>query len=223
MSFRILVPVLLLPLLAAAEQPKRVPSSASISAETRESRRSGDHVLTFWWLPVEYWTASARELKKSAEQVERARELLQSYVVLAMVDARVYPDGRLDYRDMEGVRDSLRLTRDSREIPPLSRLDPEVARILPELAYFMTAGLGVMSGGLRLVLFPNIDREGEPISSGSTEGKVAARYEPEGDAPISLVWPSPLTSVAGPRLCPRGGEALEASWAYCPYHGVPVE
>ncbi len=213
----------LLPRLVVAEQANRVPSSALISEETRETRQSGDHVLTFWWLPVEYWTASARELKKTAAQVDRAHELLQSYVVLAMVDARVYPDGRLDYRNMEGVRAGLRLTRDGREIPPLSRLDPEVGRILPELTYFMTAGLGVMSGGLRLVLFPNIDEEGEPISSGATQGRVAARYEPEGDAPISLVWPAPLTSVAGPRLCPRGGEALEASWAYCPWHGVPVE
>ena len=223
MWFQILVPVLLLPLLAGAEQPKQTLSSASISEETREARRSGDHVLTFWWLPVEYWTASARELKKSAKQVDQAHELLQRYVVLAMVDARVYSDGRLAYRNMEGVRDSLRLTRGSREIPPLSRLDPEVARILPELAYFLSAGLGVMSGGLRLVLFPNIDDEGEPIASGSANRRIDARYEPEGDALISLVWHAPLTSVVGPGLCPRGGEALEASWAYCPYHGVPVE
>jgi hypothetical protein len=215
--------LLVVPLLLAAGDHSSVPKSSAISQETHRTRKAGNHVVTLWWLPVEYWEAAARELGKPEEEMQRVRARLADYVVLGLVDAQVSREGTLRFRSFENTKESLVLVRDERELPPADRLDPGVRRLLPELAYFMTAGLGVMSEGLRLVLFPNVNEEGRRVMSASTRGQVEARYTPEGTEPISLVWRAPLTAVVGPRRCPKGGEELEADWNYCPWHGVPSE
>jgi hypothetical protein len=199
------------------------PSSAAISQETHRTHRAGNRIVSFWWLPVEYWVASARELRKPEEELERIDSLLEGYVILGVVDANVGADGTLRFATLQDANDRLLLLRNGRETKPVSRLDPKVGATLPELSYFMTASLGPMAQGLRLVLLPNIDDEGRPIVSGSGTGEIAARYLTDGAEPLSLFWHAPLTSVAGPRRCPKGGEALEASWGHCPWHGVPVD
>jgi hypothetical protein len=203
---------------ARAEQ-----SSAAISQETHRSHRAGRRIVSFWWLPVEYWVAAARELRKPENELERIDTLLEGYVILGMVDADVSADGTLRFATLEDANDRLVLLRNGRETKPVSRLDPKVGATLPELSYFMTASLGPMAQGLRLVLLPNIDDDGRPVVSGSGTGEIAARYLADGAEPVSLRWRAPLTSVVGPRRCPKGGEELEASWGYCPWHGVPVD
>ena len=180
-------------------------------------------MLSLWWLPVEYWESAARELGKPKEEIERVRTVLNTYLILGFVDAQVSREGKLNFRSLEKTNESLVLLGGGREFRPAGRLDPEVRRLLPELAYFMTSGLGVMSSGLRLVLFANIDKAGQPVISASRRGEVQARYTPEDTPPVSFTWVAPLTAVVGVRRCPEGGEDLEASWAYCPWHGVPVE
>ena len=36
-------------------------------------------------------------------------------------------------------------------------------------------------------------------------------------------WRAPFTAIAGAKKCPKGGEALEANYAYCPWHGVKLD
>jgi hypothetical protein len=184
---------------------------------------AGASPASLWWLPVEYWEAAARELGKPGDTIDRVRKLLRNYVVVGLVDAEVSADGTLSYATLAKGRESLVLVRDGKELRPVKNLDPEIGRILPELSYFMTTGLGVMSRGLRLVLFPNIDDQGRPILSGTRRGKLTGRYRTRDAEPVTVEWRAPLTSVAGPRRCPAGGESLEASWSYCPWHGVPSE
>ena len=200
-----------------------MPKSSAISQETHRTAKAGSHVLSLWWLPVEYWEAAALELGKPKEEIERVRTVLDTYLILGLVDAQVSREGKLSFRSLEKANESLVLLGGGREFRPAGRLDPEVRRLLPELAYFMTSGLGVMSSGLRLVLFANIDKAGQPVISASRRGEVQARYTPEDTPSVSFTWVAPLTAVVGARRCPEGGEDLEASWAYCPWHGVPVE
>jgi hypothetical protein len=214
---------MLVPLLLGAGENKPSIGSSAVSDETRHSLKVGTHVITLWWLPVEYWEAAARELGKSGDTIDRVRTLLRSYVILAMVDADIQPNGSFTFASLESANQSLILVRDGREVSPVLRIGREVGGLLPELSYFMVTGLGVMSGGLRLVLFSNIDEEGRPLVSGARPGRFAVRYKLTGPEPVSAAWRAPLTSVVGPRRCPKGGESLEASWAYCPWHGVPVE
>ena len=217
-----ILPLLALGLLAAGGAPFER-STAAIAEETQRTHRVERHVISFWWLPVEYWTTAARELGKGEEEIERVRELLRNYVIVGVVDTDVGPDGKLRFASLEDANERLFILRNGKQITPVPRIDPVAERILPELAYFLTTSLGVMSGGLRLALYPNIDDKGRPLLSGSSRGTLVAKYRPEGTVPISLLWRAPLTSVVGPRTCPRGGEDVEASWSYCPWHGVPLE
>ncbi len=216
----LLLPVCLL--LGAADPPREIRASV-IAEETQRSHKVERHVMSFWWLPVEYWVAAARELKLSEETIDRAGELLRDYVVIGIVDAEVQQNGRFKFASLRNANERLFLIRNGKEVVPVERIDPAVERILPELAYFLTTSLGPLSSGLRLALYPNIDPKGRPIMGGSSQGTLVAKYRPEGAIPISLIWRSPLTSVAGSHICPRGGEDLDASWNYCPWHGVPVE
>ncbi len=209
------------PLLGADTQNEI--STSLIAEETQRSHRVDRHVMSFWWLPVEYWVAAAKELKLSGERIDRAREILRDYVVIGLVDAEVQPNGRFKFASLRDANERLFVIRNGKEVEPVNRIDPAAQRMLPELAYFLTTSLGPLASGLRLALYPNIDRKGRPLLTGTSQGKLVAKYRPEGTVPVSLVWRTPLTSVAGPSICPRGGEDLDASWNYCPWHGVPAE
>lgn len=214
--------LLLLPILcAAASNPP--PGPAEIAGETSRTKKIGRRLFSAWWLPVEYWVASARELRKGASQIDEVRSLLQSYVVIALIDATIQADGTMHFATLEDTSARIALVRNGKEISPPPRIDPGLPRILPELSYFMTVSLGPLGRGLRLVMLPNIDDQGRPLTSGSIPGDVEVRYRPKGEAPIGFSWKAPLTSVVGPTRCPRGGEDLQASWRYCPWHGVPLE
>jgi hypothetical protein len=209
--------------LSAGADQGVVRGHAAIPEETHRTRKIGSHLLSFWWLPVEYWVGVAQELGKPPAEVDRVRELLRGYVVLGVVDAQVAPDGTVTFGALEDAKKRFVIVRDGRETPPAARPDPEIVRLMPELSYFMVASLGVMAPGLRLVLLPNVDDDGRPLLTGSTPGTLAARYRADGEAPIPLQWRAPLTAVVGSKRCPKGGEDLEASWSYCPWHGVPAD
>jgi hypothetical protein len=219
-----LIPILLLaPLFLGADSAPLTPSAATIAEETQRAERVERHVMSFWWLPVEYWVAVARELKQPQERIERTRELLRDYLIMGVLDAQVGTDGKFRFASLEDANERLLVVRNGTEVTPVPSIDPAAERMLPELAYFLTTSLGPLAAGLRLALYPNIDDKGRPLMSGSGNGTISAKYRPVGTVPISLLWRAPLTSVVGSQTCPRGGEELDASWSYCPWHGVPVE
>jgi hypothetical protein len=173
--------------------PVQAATPGEISQETLRSAPKGGRVLQAWWLPPEYWVASA---EKQGWPEEKLADLVKRISV----------------------------ERNGEAVEPLRIFDPSLAQTVPQLSYFLRVSLGPLQQGMKLLFFPNLNAEGEPILLGSREGEVRVRYRPGGDAaPTEFLWRSPLTSIVGPTSCPEGGEPLEASWKFCPWHGVKLK
>ena len=213
----------LLPLLAFGWGGAQA-STAQVAQEVLRSGNEGRRVVNFWWLPVEYWVESARELKKSGDEIDDIRRLFELYMVIAVIDAEVGADGTLEAATHAMIGPALRVRRNGADVEILRQIDPKVARLVGELSYVLKASLSVLGQGLRIFFLPNIDDDARPVLHGASKGELEVFYSLGSAAqkPRSFLWRAPLTSIAGPTSCPKDGEELEASWKYCPWHGVKL-
>lgn len=198
-------------------------SSRQILAETARTRHVGERVINFWWLPVEYWVAVARELGKSEAQVGQVRSLFRNYLILGALDVEVRGGSAVESLQIAEIVRRLDVAVNaggSSEV--LRQVDPRLAEWAGELAYVLRSSLGPLGKGLRLLPLPNLDAEGNAIMHGVADGQIRAVYKIAGHEPLELYWYAPLTAIKGHKRCPTG-QLMEAHWDYCPWTGARVE
>jgi hypothetical protein len=201
-------------------------NSSEIAAETARSLQEGsEHVANFWWLPPEYWELAAKELDLPAEEQAKVEKLFRDYVIVGVVDADVSEKKKAPaLASIAEIVKRSHFTRGGETLEVLREVNPEVAKLVPTLVYLLRASLGTLGDGLRLLPLGNVDPKGNPVLSASSPGELVLEFRFTDDGPVHDVrWHAPLTAVAGARKCPKGGEPLEASWTYCPWHGVKLE
>jgi hypothetical protein len=216
---------LLLSLLAAslAAPALAAGSAGEIAQETLRSEPRAGRVLQAWWLPPEYWEAAAERQSWPKKRRQDLRERIRSYLVIAFIEANLART-KLEFAEHREIAERISVERSGTPIEPLRRLDPTLAEMIPELSYFLRVSLGALQDGVRLLFFPNVTESGEPILNGSRHGALRVVYRLDGEPePVRFEWRAPLTSVVGAATCPEGGEALQASWRFCPWHGVEVK
>jgi hypothetical protein len=214
----------LTPLVLAADA--RAANSSQIAAETARTLQEGStHVANFWWLPPEYWQVTAKELELTPEEQAKAATVFRDYVIVAALDASLAKDKKKpELASIADIAKRSHFTRGGQTLEVLHEVNPDVSKLVPTLVYLLRASLGPLGEGLRLLPLPNVDAKGNPVLSASTPGELALEFRFTDDGPVHDVrWHTPLTSVMGTRKCPKGGEPLEASFAYCPWHGVKLE
>lgn len=223
---------LLAPFLAAAALVVLAPAAARAANSTailRETARivesGGPRIANFWWLPIEYWEACARELSLSEEERAKIEPLLRDYILIAAVDAKVSMEKKgAELLPTADVVAHAKFYRNGEQVEVLREVAPGVPELLPKLVYLLRSSLGPLGEGLHVLPLPNVDAKGNRILSGSSPGELRLEYRFEDGGPAKAVyWHAPLTSIAGEKICPKGGEPLEASYEYCPWHGVKVE
>ncbi len=190
--------------------------------ETVRTAREGRSVMQAWWLPTQYWEAAAVSQGWPEERRVDLRERVRNYLVLAILDTDL-SSGAVAYADHHEILERLSVERNGERVEPLRRIDPRLTRMLPALSYFIRIATGPLKDGVKLFFFSNVDSSGKPILDGAERGELRLRYgKPGQNGRRDFRWHSPLTSVAGPRRCPKGGEPLEASWTHGPWHGVKI-
>ena len=222
MTARTLGLLISLSLFVAADSAHASGTSA-LAQELTRSRQVNKRVVNVWWLPLEYWLAAAQELKKPAQEIDDVRKPFRYYLFIAVLDARVLDDGKLEPATHAEIGPHLQIRRNGKPVEILRDVDPRVARRVGELSYLLKTSLSMLGVGLRIFFLPNIDDDGRPLLQGASRGLLTIRYAPgEDEDAFEYVWHAPLTAVAGPQTCPDGGESLEAHWAYCPWHGIKL-
>jgi hypothetical protein len=208
-----------LPISAAAT------SSSDIAAETARNVEEGStHVANFWWLPPEYWVQSAKEMELEPDVQAKVEKLFRDYVIVAAIDADLSEKRKPILAPIAEIVKRSRFSRGGETLEVLREVNPEVSKLVPTLVYLLRASLGPLGEGLRLLPLGNVDAKGNPALSATTPGELELEFRfTEGGPVHEFRWHMPLTSVAGARKCPKGGEPLEASWNYCPWHGVKLE
>ncbi|HTO06942.1 MAG TPA: hypothetical protein VMR86_07760 [Myxococcota bacterium] len=198
-------------------------TSSDIAAETARTIEEGAHVANFWWLPPEYWIRTANELSIPDEERAKVARIFRDYVIVGALDADLSEKKKPAMASIADVVKRARFSRDGQTLEVLHEVNPDVSKLVPTLVYLLRNSLGPLGDGLRLLPLANVDPKGNPYLTAGTRGELVLQYRFKEDGPAhDIRWHAPLTSVAGVRKCPKGGEPLEASWTYCPWHGVKL-
>jgi hypothetical protein len=218
---RSFIPVLVLLVLAA---PLRAATTSEIADETSRKFRGDNHLVTFWWLPVDYWVAAAREAGKTEAEVQAIAALYDKYTLIGALDVQFRPSGEFDALSTAEIVRRLEIFVDDVPFEVLKQVDPILQQMAPELTYAFQVSLVELGRGLRLLPVANVNAAGESILSGGKPGVLRVRYKAEpGQSPIELWWHAPLTAVKGKQRCPGSGAPMEANWKFCPWNGKPPE
>lgn len=217
--------VALLALLVFLPARGHAANSSQIAAETSRTLQEGtNHVANFWWLPLEYWQAAAREMGLPAADQEKVAKFFPNYIIVGVIDANVTEKNKPMIAGIQEIVDRSQFTRDGEKVAVLREVNPDVADLVPKLVYVLKASMGKLGEGLRLLPLSNISAKGEPILTAGKAGTLGVSFRfTEGGPVHELVWHAPLTAVVGPKRCPKDGEAMDASWSHCPWHGMKLE
>jgi hypothetical protein len=219
---RLLAPALASLLLALAGAAGAA-NSTQIQAESQRNLEGGaGRIATFWWLPLEYWQACAQELGLSEEERAKIGPMFRDYIIVGVVDAKITVETKqAELRSTPEIVARAKFFRNGEPVEVLREVPPELQSIVYPLSSFMRASLRGLGDGLRLLPLANVDPKGNPILGGASPGQLRVEYRFEETGPAqSVYWHAPFTAISGTRTCPKGGEPLEASFEFCPWHGV---
>ncbi len=199
--------------------------STDIVRETFRTLDSGDgRVASFWWLPQEYWEQVAKELGVPAEEQEKVRVVFRDYLLVGALETKLDGEKKPGFASIAEIAKRAKFYRNSEPVEVLRDVNPELARLAPGLVYLLRASLAGLGEGLRLLPLANVDAKGNPILAGSAPGELRLEYRfDDASPPREVIWRGPFTAVVGAVKCPKGGEALEANYGWCPWHGVKLD
>ena len=213
----------------AADPPPAAPAPATdaasqvdideLSSETQLSLRGKDVTGMVWWIPPEFWAASAPQL--TAEDLKPLRQ----YVTIAVVAGKLAAFG-VDFASDEDLFNNTTL-RDAngKEYKPYKEKEVQasVQMLSTILRPVMKNLIGQMGEHLVLLHFPAKNAKGEAIADPTKKGSFSVRVRKVVGAEQVLEWRLPLTSLSPPRFCPAGKERVKANWSFCPFHGVALD
>ena len=196
-----------------------------IVEECQQRVRAPHYAGVVWWIPVEFWEASARQNNPDAPVNLDEFKPLRDYTMVAVFVGKVSPLGSLSYPPAADVRANTVL-RDAEgiEYHPLESVSPDAQLLADVLRPIFSNALGQLGEKIEVLYFPARSKKGEPLADPRQRSKFSiVLRQIAGSGESIFEWELPLTSLSPPKFCPAGKERVKANWKYCPWHGVPLD
>jgi hypothetical protein len=210
---------------------QNVDSSDAGSSEAndlvRETQKnvSGNHRIgVVWWIPTEFWEASAKQQGNSPDRAREVFASLRNYTIICVAIGKMgvgninwFPES--DLRASVSIRDST-----GTNYKMVTELSPDAQGLLSILKPVLANILGPMGQNFQFFLFPAQTSAGVAIADPRRAGSFSVVISDLlGQKESVFGWRLPLTSLSPPRFCPVGQERVQADWKYCPWHGNPLD
>ena len=195
-----------------------------ILKETQKQVGGNHRIGIVWWIPAEFWEASA---KRQGSSPERAREMftsLREYTIVCVAVGKM-GIGTINWSTPAEVRASTML-RDSAGInyKSVTELSPDAQGLLSIVTPILTNILGPMGQNIQFLLYPAKTSAGSPIADARRPGSFSIVISDLlRQKETAFAWRLPLTSLTPPRFCPIGHERVQADWKFCPWHGNQLD
>ncbi len=196
----------------------------AIIKETQLTIGGKDTTGFVWWLPAEFWEQSAIEQGSTPEQARNSFAALRDYTMVIIAVGKV-GIGNINWRSENEIRSGTSLRdSDGQSYSPLREISGDAQGIASIVRPVLTNILGPMGQNLQILFFPAKTKMGKSIADptrASSFSVVLTSLTAQKESEFS--WRLPLTSLSPPKFCPAGKERVEASWRFCPWHGVPLD
>ncbi len=195
-----------------------------ILKETQKQVGGNHRIGIVWWIPAEFWEASA---KRQGSSPERAREMfasLREYTIVCVAVGKM-GIGTINWSTEADVRSNTVL-RDSAGMnyKSVTELSSDAQGLLSIVKPVLTNVLGPMRQNLQFLLYPAKTSAGSTIADARRPASFSVVISDLlGQKETAFGWRLPLTSLTPPRFCPIGRERVQADWKYCPWHGNQLD
>jgi len=186
--------------------------------ETQKTSREPKEITVVWWMPLEFWQASAaRNPQADPAKIEALLQIMRRYTVVAISDGTVGPFGGVTYTSEETIRRSVTVKDAAgKTLFPLDELDVDVdtTNLLQMLKPVLSNILGPLGQNTHFVLFPGKTPEGRAVADARGTGTFTVVFRQS-----DYLYRLPLGSVLPRNYDPKTGEAFPGNYLYNPFTG----
>lgn len=190
----------------------------ALVADTQKVSTNQEVMDLVWWLPIEFWQATAaQEPSMTDKDLRELEDVLSPYTIVAVAFGNIGPFGGIKWLDRDDLRQKLALVdADGNEYAPYTseNVSPDANNLVAVLSAYFASVLGPIGDNLNFFFFSANGVSGERIADASQEGSFSVRLASE-----TYEWDLPLGSVLPPKKCPVDDEPMPGNWQYCPFHG----
>jgi hypothetical protein len=189
--------------------------------QTQKMSQSADEMTLVWWIPEEFWKASAAQNPNAGEgQAEDILKVVRPYTVVVVVDGKMGPFGAPAYRSEAEVRAALQIKDGEGTLyRPLGedKLGGDVKNLMGMMKPVFVNMLGPMGENMHFFLFPAEGKNARKIAEAAKEGKFSVLLGER-----EFKWRLPLDALVPSKTCPTCGEKLSGAFKFCPWDGTKL-
>ncbi|MCC7249957.1 MAG: hypothetical protein IT473_15140 [Lysobacter sp.] len=207
---------------AADPAPSRRPFAeielGKLTDDTQRVSSPGNQLNLVWWIPPEFWAASATQSGETdAKKIDEVARLFSKYTIVAVVKGEMGVVTMGDFMGEDQVRDIARVI-DSKgrklEPVPTKKLEPDLVILLGILKPILKSMIGPAGENMHFLAFPAKDASGVAISDPYRNGELVVML---GDQ--RFAFKTPLPSLLSPMYDMSSGEAFPGTYRFNPYTG----
>ena len=181
-----------------------------------------DKMLMVWWLPKEYWIATAEEDPFfDTNMAEETIDVLNPYIVTFIIVGRIGAFGGIKYETIEKIYDNsyLQLSTNHKLYPiKRDKIDPDVINFMEMMKPIFANMMGQMGENMQYVLFNAQYQNGEDYINSKSKDYFKLNVL-ENEVKFNL----PLASIFPKKTCSKCDEILNGTYNYCPFDGTNLE
>lgn len=231
---RILLSVMLVLVAADASALQRKPiqeveKDAFIrDTQVAPSGAGDDHLALVWWVPYEFWQATAARDATTSEADKKAMlDALRPVSVLAVVQGDISPFGALRFYSKDEVERNMVIAvcdagGKEQRVQPLQTIDPDLQILLGALKPALSAAVGNLGRNMHFFVLSDRVAEGARLFDPYRKGVIKVQLAKRNGKGMTAEIETPLNPLFVPRKCPNGKDA-HVSWDYCPWTGKRLE
>jgi len=189
-----------------------------LTNQTQQFQQTENDMNFCWWLPIEYWIASAQSTgNQSISDAVFIQQVLSNYEIFAFLKGDVSDIATVTYKPKTYFENSIEIKNENGELLQYVKEDEmsaESQTILFLLKPLLQNLLGEMGNNLHFFAFKAYNSAGKRILDPKKEGNFRVKTVDN-----EYLFRLPLGALLPPKTCPIDNEEFDGSWKYCPYHG----
>jgi len=203
---------------APSKRPIAEIELGKLTDDTQRVSSPGNHLNLVWWIPPQFWAASATQGGETDQKkIDEVAQLFGKYTIVAVVKGEMGVVTMGEFMDEDQVREIARVVdAKGRKLEPLpaKKLEPDLVLLLGILKPILKSMIGPAGENMHFLAFPAKDASGAAIADPYRDGGLVVLLGEE-----RFTFKTPLPSLLSPMYDATSGEAFPGTFRYNPYTG----
>ena len=193
-----------------------------MAKDTQWQMQSADgRIQLIWLMPTAYWDESFKSGGAANRERQRMINVLDKFIVIAVIDASVGVAGIPTGLDELAVSELLSLrTAEGSALEPIAidKQEQELRALLNILKPAMSNMMGALGSQMQFLVYPGFDQKGKRVFDFDSDGLITLEYDKQ-----VLTARTPLASTLAKKLDKDTTETFPGNFKFNPYTGKSLQ